>query len=103
MKLRAKLRDCLYLNWALPLPALPPAPAPLRYERHTLGGREVVFGSAVLFHHDALRLAAFPFARIGYPQLNLRLYVQDEQGVPSVLFRRMLVPGWMAAGARFAT
>ena len=109
MKLRARLRDCLYLNWALPLEALPPAPSPLRYERHLLPGlhggerREVVFGSAVLFHHEALRLAAFPFARIGYPQLNVRLYVLDEQGVPSVLFRRMLMPGWVAAGARLAT
>lgn len=103
MKLRAQLRDCLYLNWALPAEALPSAPAPLRYERHARPGGEVVFASALLFHHEALRLAAFPFARIGYPQLNLRLYVQDDQGVPSVLFRRMLMPGWIAAGARLAT
>lgn len=103
MRLRAKVRDCLYLNWALPVEALPPAPDPLRYELHSSEGRDHVFASALLFHHDSLHLAAFPFARAAFPQLNLRLYVLDEQGVPSVLFRRMLMPSWMATAARLAS
>jgi hypothetical protein len=98
MTLRAKVRDCLYLNWAFPLGALPPPPAPLRYQVHPLGNRQCVFGSALLFHHDALHFAAFPFVKVGFPQLNLRLHVLDGEDVPAVLFRRMLMPGWMAAG-----
>ena len=41
--------------------------------------------------------------KFGYPQLNLRLYVLDDEGVPSVLFRRMLMPAWVAPGVRLIT
>lgn len=95
MKVRTVLRDCLYLNWALPLSGQPPAPEPLRYEVHEAGGEKVVFASAVLFRHQALRLASLPLPRLHHPQANFRCYVQDGQGVPSVLFRRMLVPAWV--------
>ena len=45
--LRTTVRDCLYLNWAFPAEALPPPPAPLRYQRHVWQGREHVFASAL--------------------------------------------------------
>lgn len=103
MKLRTVVRDCLFLNWALPVDALPEPPAPLRYQRHAWQGRDHVFVSALLFHHDAVRWSAFPFLRVGYPQLNVRLYVLDEDGMPSVLFMRELMPAWVAPGVRLVS
>lgn len=99
MRVRTVLRDCLYLNWALPLADLPEAPGSLTYELHEGEGEKVVFASAVLFRHQALRLASLPLPRLHHPQANFRLYVQDAQGVPSVLFRRMLVPAWVVPAA----
>jgi len=103
MKLRTVVRDCLFLNWALPAEALPEPPAPLRYQLHACQGRDHVFASALLFHHDAVRWSAFPLLRLGYPQLNVRLYVLDEDGVPSVLFQRELMPAWVAPGVRLVS
>jgi uncharacterized protein DUF2071 len=103
MKLRTVVRDCLFLNWALPVEALPEPPAALRYQRHAWQGRDHVFASALLFHHDAVRWSAFPLLRVGYPQLNVRLYVLDEDGVPSVLFQRELMPAWVAPGVRLVS
>src|SRR5260370_1362983 len=100
MKLRTVVRDCLFLNWALPADALPEPPAPLRYQRHAWQGRDYAFVSALLFHHDAVRWSAFPLLRVGYPQLNVRLYVLDEDGMPAVWFMRELMPAWAAPGAR---
>ena len=102
MKLRTLVRDCLYLNWALPVDSLPEPPAPLRYEVHEWQGRRLVFASALLFRQHGLRLAALPLPRLSYPQFNLRLYVFDGDGVPSVLFRRMLVPAWAVPGGWLA-
>lgn len=101
--LRTTVRDCLYLNWAFPAEALPPPPAPLRYQRHPWQGRDYVFASALLFHQDALHLTALPSLKFGYPQLNIRFYVLDDEGIPSVLFRRMLMPAWVAPGVRLIT
>jgi Uncharacterized conserved protein (COG2071) len=103
MKLRTVVRDCLFLNWALPAEALPEAPAPLRYQRHAWQGSDYVFASALLFHHDAVRWSAFPLVRVAYPQLNVRLYVLDDDGVPSVLFLRELMPSWVAPGVRLVS
>lgn len=103
MKLSMTVRDCLYLNWALPAEALPEPPAPLRYQLHTWEGQDWVFASALSFHQDAVRLAALPLIRVGYPQFNLRFYVLDREGTPSVLFRRMLMPGWVAPGVRLVS
>ncbi len=100
MKLRTRVLDGLYLNWALPAAALPEPPAPLRYERHRWGGGEWVFASAILFRQTGLRLSAVPFVRLSYPQFNLRLYIVDGDGVPSVLFHAMLVPPWVVPAAR---
>lgn len=103
MMLEMTVRDCLYLNWALPADALPPPVPPLRYQLHPWQGRDYVFASALLFHQDAVHLSVLPILRLGYPQLNLRLYVLDGDGVPSVLFHRMLMPSWVVPGVRLIT
>jgi hypothetical protein len=100
MYLRTIVRDCLYLNWAFPLVAMPPAPGPLRYEVHRHGGEDWVFVSALLFRQAGLHLPNLPLPRLSYPQFNLRAYVLDPDGVASVLFWRMLVPAWVVPGAR---
>ncbi|HEX9941261.1 MAG TPA: DUF2071 domain-containing protein [Thermoanaerobaculia bacterium] len=101
--LRTTVRDCLYLNWALPAESLPEPPAPLRHQLHWWQGRDWVFASALLFHQDSLHLTALPLLRFGYPQLNLRICVLDDEGVPSVLYRKMLMPAWVAPGLRLIT
>jgi hypothetical protein len=103
MKVKTTARDCLYLNWSLPVDALPPAPAPLRYDAHRLGKERVVLVSALFFRHQGLRLAGLPLLRVAYPQLNVRVYVLDRDGTPAVLFRRMMVPLWVWPGARLAS
>ena len=95
------LRDCVYLNWAIPADLLPPAPPPLRYEVHSAEGLNYVFASALLFHQDRLRLARVPAIRFSYPQFNLRLYVLDRDGIPAVFFVRLMVPRWVVPGARW--
>ncbi len=101
--LRTTVRDCLYLNWAFPAESLPAPPAPLRYQLHSWQGRDHVFASALLFHQDSLHFTGLPRLKFRYPQLNVRVYVLDEEGVPSVLFRKMLMPAWVAPGVRLMT
>jgi hypothetical protein len=101
MVLHTVVRDCLYLNWALPKGALPPTPAPLRYETHRHEGEEWVFLSALLFRQEGLRAGALPGLRLSYPQCNLRAYVVDGDGASAVWFRRMLVPVWVSPAARW--
>jgi hypothetical protein len=100
MVLRTMVRDCLYLNWALPAPALPPLPEPLRHELHPAADREWGFASALLFFQDRLRFRALPLVRLSHPQLNLRYYVLDAEGRPAVFFRRVLVPLWVTPAVR---
>jgi hypothetical protein len=95
------LRDCVYLNWAIPARLLPPAPEPLRYEIHVAGGQEYVFASALLFQQERLRFAKMPRVTFSYPQFNLRLYVLDGEGVPAVYFVCLMVPRWVVPGARW--
>lgn len=99
--LRTVVRDCLYLNWAFPLEQLPSLPEPLRYEEHLVGSARYAFGSALLFRHEHLHLAGLPFLRFSYPQFHLRFYVRDHEGVPSVYFQSILVPGWVVPSARW--
>src|SRR5436305_11032858 len=98
MMLKTSVRDCLSLNWALPAAALPPPPAPLRYQLHPFQGEDHVFASAVLFHQVGIHLQSLPRLRLSYPQCNLRLYVLDGDGIPAVLFRSMLMPLWVVPG-----
>ena len=94
MRLESRIRQCLYLNWALPAESLPPPPDPLRYEIHEDGGSRFVFLSALLFRQHRSHLPAFPFVRLSFPQLNLRAYVLDGDSVPSVYFLSIFVPSW---------
>ncbi|MEE2777684.1 MAG: DUF2071 domain-containing protein [Acidobacteriota bacterium] len=100
MRLRTRIRDCLYVNWAIPVAPLRPAPNPLRYERHSHEGQDYVIASALLFHHEGLHLDSFPVVKLSFPQFNLRLYVVDDEGMPAVLFVRMLVPAWVTPAVR---
>ena len=100
MRLSTRIRDCLYLNWAVPADLLPPAPPPLRYELHRDGDRSYALASALLFHQEGLSAELLPLPRLSFPQFNLRLYVHDDEGMPSVLFRLMLVPGWVVPSVR---
>lgn len=100
MRLQTKARDCLYLNWALPRELLPPPPPPLRYEVHRWNDADFVFASALLFRFDGLHPPALPFLRVSYPQMNLRLYVEDDDSLPAVLFVRMMVPFWVVPLSR---
>src|SRR4029079_191795 len=73
MMLRTLVRDCLFLNWALPASALPEPASPLRYQLHSWQGEDWVFASAVLFHQEGLHFEGLPLPRLSYPQFNLRL------------------------------
>lgn len=99
--MRTVVRDCLYLNWAIPARAVPPIPEPLRFEEHPWRGEPHVFASALLFRHDRLQVSSVPFIKVSYPQLNLRLYARDGEGVPSFLLCCAMVPSWVVPSARF--
>jgi|CXWL01.1.fsa_nt_gi hypothetical protein len=100
MIVQSTVRDCLYLNWALPLRLLPALPSPLRYD--TLAGPDgdVVLASAVLFRHEHLHLTGSLLPSVSHPQCNLRLCVRDRDGSPAVYFVAMLAPWWIAPPAR---
>jgi hypothetical protein len=103
MLLRTVARDCLFLNWALPLSVLPDPPPRLRYQVHAWQGESWVFASAVFCHHGGVHLEPLPRLRISYPQLDLRLSVFDGDGIPSVLYCRMLMPAWVVPWVRLVT
>ena len=100
MILRSRVRDCLFVNWALPRAALPEPPGDLRYQRHEHEGERWVFASALLFRQQGIHFSAVPWARVSYPQLNLRFYTLDRDDVPSVLFASMWAPLWVVPAAR---
>lgn len=103
MILESRVRDCLFLNWAVPVSALPEPLFPLRYQTRTWQGEDYTFVSALLFQQAGLHLSNLPLLRLSHPQCNLRLAVLDGDGMPSVLFRKMLLPRWMAPGVRLVT
>ncbi|HEV7669687.1 MAG TPA: DUF2071 domain-containing protein [Thermoanaerobaculia bacterium] len=100
MKIETQLRDGLVLNWALPKEILPALPPTLSYQVHADDGHDRVFASAFLFHHERVHWPALPGLRFSWPQMNLRLCVLDEEGVPSALIRRIFLPAWAYPGAR---
>ncbi len=102
MFLRTIVRDCLYVNWALPKTSLPRLPEPLTYECHQSESGERAMVSALLFRQTEVQLAPVPLVRLAYPQFNLRFYVTDGEGVPSVVFRSLMVPAWVVPLARLA-
>src|SRR6187401_35517 len=99
MRLRSRIHECLCLNWAVPATDLPAPPESLTYELHPFDGTDYVLVSALLFRHQEVRLETMPLLRLSFPQLNLRLYVVDPEGVPAVLFAAILVPAWVVPGA----
>ena len=103
MRLQSHIRHCLYLNWALPVDALPALPAPLRYQTCDHEGESFAFVSALFFRHDEARFASLPLLRMSFPQLNLRLCVLDDDDVPAVYFQRLFVPGWALLPIRLLT
>lgn len=100
MHLKTVARDCLYVNWAVPLESAPQLPAPLRYEQHEWQGRPWVLTTALLFRFSGLHSQIMPWVKLSYPQMTLRLYVLDGDDVASALFVRMLVPAWVVPMAR---
>lgn len=103
MRIRTVVRDCLQLNWALSVGALPEPPPPLRYEVVGHGEQRVAFVSALLYRHEGLRLKGVPGLRLSYPQFHLRLNVLDADGFPAVLVQSVLVPSWVLPAARLLT
>jgi hypothetical protein len=101
MQLTTVVRDCLFLNWALPADALPAPPPPLRLDTVGWEGGEYAFVSALLFRQRGLKLAALPGLRASYPQFNLRVNTVGGSPMPSVLFHAMLVPPWVVPAARW--
>lgn len=100
MHLKTVARDCLYVNWVVPVAAAPALPEPLRYEQHRWQDRPWVLATALLFRFSGLHPQGVPWPRLSYPQMSLRLYVLDGDDVASVLFVRMLVPLWVVPVAR---
>ena len=101
MNLRSVLEDCLYLNWALPREALPDPPPTLRYDLRDWEGGETVFASALFFRQRGFRLNYLPLVRLSYLQCQLQLCTLDRDGTPSVWIQSVLLPGWVAPGARW--
>src|SRR4029079_14184997 len=66
MIVQAWVRDCLFLNWALPTSLLPPPPRALRHQRHAWEGEDHTFVSALLFHHVGVHVPTFPRVRFSY-------------------------------------
>ena len=103
MRLESRIRNCLYLSWALPADALPPLPTPLRYQTVAEAGETFAFASALFFRQERARFAAFPTVGLSFPQFNLRFYVLDDHDLPSVFFHRLFVPLWAMAPLRLMT
>jgi len=93
--LETALADALYLNWAVPLAALPAAPSGLRYDSSVRAGESLGYFSLVLFRQAGIHLRGASWFGLSYPQINARLYVCDAANVASVLLLRQLVPGWV--------
>ncbi len=58
--------------------------------------------TATFFRQGGLRFRFLPFPRFSYPQLSIRFYVLDGDGVPSVWYYRLLTPPWTVPLSRLA-
>ena len=96
------IKNCLYVNWALDVERLPPLPPPLRYEKHQGESGEVSLLTATFFRQGGLRFRFLPFPRFSYPQLSIRFYVLDGEGIPAVWYYRLLTPPWTVPLSRLA-
>lgn len=96
-------RDCLFLNWALPVEALPELDAPLRYDLHGWREGEYVFVSAALFRQQVIEIPKVIFPRVSYPQLSVRLCILDGDGMPSFYVSTVLLPAWVLPSVRLVS
>ena len=97
------LRDCLYLNWAFRADDLPAPQKPLRFHVHRDDEVDYVFGSVQLFRRERMRMPRTTKLNLSHPQLDFRWQVLADDGSPAVLLHRVLVPAWLAPGARLLT
>lgn len=93
-------RDCLFLNWALPVEALPELEPPLRYDVHGWRDHDYVFLSAALFRQQLIDIPKVIFPRVSYPQLSVRLCTLDGDGMPSFFISTVLLPAWVLPSVR---
>ena len=100
MIFRTAVRDCLHLNWALPLDRLPPLPPPLAYDTVAWRGADHGFLSVMLLRVSGLHLQSLPAVRLSHPQLLARLCIVDGDGLPAFWLRTVLVPAWVLPPAR---
>jgi hypothetical protein len=101
MIFRAEIRDCLVLNWALPRSAAPDPPEALRYDVREGVDGPFVFASTLLCRQSRLELESVPVPWIDAPVAQIHFCTLDEDGVPSVLIRAVMVPRWLAPGAHW--
>jgi hypothetical protein len=101
MIFRAEIRDCLFLNWALPVAAAPDPPEALRYDIREGADGPFVFASALLCRQSRLGVDSLPVPWVDSPLAQIHLCTLDEDGLPSVLIRAVMVPRWLAPGARW--
>lgn len=101
MIFRAEIRDCLFLNWALPLSAAPEPPEALRYDIREGTAGPFVFASTLLCRQGRIEVESLPVPWIDAPVAQIHFCTLDEDGVPSVLIRAVMVPRWLAAGAHW--
>ena len=101
MRLSSVVHDCLYVNWAIPLPERVELPAGFTFDHLQVDGKPHYFASALLFRQRGLRAVAMPWFPVSHTQANLRLYVRDSEGQPAVLFRAIWVPPWLRPAMRW--
>ena len=95
MQLRTLGRDCLILNWVVPIAGLPPAPAGLEYAVASSAGADRVLASLALFRQRILQLPGVSIPKVSFPQLTVRVCVLDAEGVASFFVPALKVPAWV--------
>lgn len=104
MVLESALADALYLNWRVPISALPPPPAGLRYDRVgpvDASDEAATLFSLLLFRQRGIHWRGAKWLALSYPQANARLAVRDAEGEAGALLLRQLVPGWVVPIGRW--
>lgn len=96
MRWTTRAQDCLYISWAIPHASAPECPPFMRYETHLMEGQDMVFVSALLFRWSAHPDGLSSRWSVSFPQMHLRFYVIDGQGVSATLVHRIWMPPWLA-------
>jgi hypothetical protein len=104
MNWQSRLSDVLYLNFAVnqeEVERLLPPETTVDSRLHR-GEPWGVF-SLVLFRHDPLRPESIGWPQFRFPQVNLRIYVKDSDGTPSVYFKQLYMSSLRAFVTRWYT